>query len=371
MVVSLGGLSPADIFDELQATIPHENDFFLRELPQSWLGREDFLGYLGILLVQEEYSTVDIVSERDGTTQSPVSVPLIANGTSIDNEGESPVFVSYDIYSESSTGVFTLDDCIFDQEYAMVLEDFWTKVKSSGGVIDTVVLDLRKNRGGEFAVGVAFLNHLAESYQLFDVLQRQSEDLCIQTPDLCAPQTLGFLEQLGLNTSRPVLELPGSVLSIFLGQLVGPAPTDKFNGELFVLTSGATFSSAHLIAGTVQENELGKLIGEPTGNSPSFWGNFLTFALPSTDLTFFLATSVNVLPPVPVGGGNDDTIYPDVLVPTTRQDIMESKDAQLDWVLTRNDAMVPPASAALSADNTGRCIRIYTCTTFALWVLLK
>ena len=77
----------------------------------------------------------------------------------------------------------------------------------------------------------------------------------------------------------------------------------------------------------MQENELGKLVGEPTGNSPSFWGNLLTFALPSTDLTFFLATSVNVLPPVPVGGGNDDTIYPDVLVPTTRQDIMESKDA--------------------------------------------
>ena len=150
------------------------------------------MGYLGILLVQDEYGTVDIVLEQDGTTHSPVLVPLITNGASIDNDGESLVFVSYEIYSESSTGVFTFDNCIFDQEYTMVLEEFWTKVKSSGGLLETVVLDLHKNCGGEFAVGIAFLNHLSDSDQLFDILQLQSKDLCIQTPDLCAPQTLDF-----------------------------------------------------------------------------------------------------------------------------------------------------------------------------------
>lgn len=341
IVIELSGFSPTEILGKLQEVIPHENVHFLRELPKSWLIREDFLAYLGILEQGENTTEVSAVFERDGIAQVAVSIPLVANRTS-DDINELAAFVSYEIYNESSTAVFTLNACIFNEEFVMMHNEFWMTVKASedNGTIDKVVLDLRENRGGNFAVAIAFLNNLnmSNSYRLFDIMQRQSEDLCIQSPALCASETLSFLEQLGVDTSSPVYELSDSVLSIFLRQLVGPAPSDKFNGEIFVLTSGATFSSAHLFAAMIQANDVGTLVGEPTGNTPSFWGNLVAFDVPNADLIFLLTTSWNVLP------GEKDAIYPDVLVPTTLQDIVQNKDAQLEWVLTHNNTITNAAT---------------------------
>jgi hypothetical protein len=147
-------------------------------------------------------------------------------------------------------------------------------------------------------------------------------------PALCAPQTLDFSEQLGVNTSGPIYELPGAVLSVFLGQLAGPEPADKFEGERFVLTAGATFSSAHLFAAAVQVNKLVNWFGEPTRNSPSFWGNIVSFDVAHTDLKFYVATSLNIVVASEVDDG--DGIYSDFSVPKARADIINDNDVNLN-----------------------------------------
>src|SRR5262249_46575349 len=63
----------------------------------------------------------------------------------------------------------------------------------------------------------------------------------------------------------------------------------SFKGELFVLTSARTFSSGSWFAVVVQDNKLGRVVGEPTGNAPSSYGEILSFTLPNSALSFTLS----------------------------------------------------------------------------------
>ena len=59
-----------------------------------------------------------------------------------------------------------------------------------------------------------------------------------------------------------------------------------FAGRLFVLTSPNTFSSANMFAAVIQDNRIGTIVGEPTGNQPSCYGHPLSFRMPRTGISF-------------------------------------------------------------------------------------
>ena len=59
-----------------------------------------------------------------------------------------------------------------------------------------------------------------------------------------------------------------------------------FKGNVYVLTSPATFSSAMNFSVVLQDNNLAKVIGEPCGNKPTQYGEVVTFLLPNTKLYF-------------------------------------------------------------------------------------
>ncbi|CAB9522505.1 Peptidase family S41 [Seminavis robusta] len=337
-IVSVGGVTPEALFEMLRRTIPHENDYFLASLEEAWLVREDFLSYFGML---DNQGNVAVVIERDGAVLEAVYVPLLETTSNADDENTP--FVSYEILNHSSTAVFKLDDCIFNGTFMAVMTEFWSSVLSNPN-IDNVVVDLRANRGGDFSVAPVFLSFISkDSYELFDISQRISDDFCLQTPMLCDPETLTALTSLGANVTDEYMTIPSSVMSAFFAPLI-PQSEVTFGGQFSVLTSGTTFSSAHLFAGVVQQNSLGTLVGTPTGNTPSFWGNLISFPVPHTDLTFHLATSQT----------EGNSIFPDVLIPTTREDILADKDPQLDFIASRNSSgSNTPLSAAMIPGDDG------------------
>ncbi|KUP24309.1 S41 family peptidase [Paenibacillus sp. DMB5] len=59
-----------------------------------------------------------------------------------------------------------------------------------------------------------------------------------------------------------------------------------YKGKPYLLTSPQTFSSANMFAVIVQDNGLGQIIGEATGNQPSSYGDILTFQLPASGIHF-------------------------------------------------------------------------------------
>ncbi len=103
--------------------------------------------------------------------------------------------------------------------------------------------------------------------------------------------------------------------------------------ELYLLTDGGTFSSASLFAILMRDNHLGMLIGEPTGNPPSFNASEIHLDIPHLPYYLNLSTAALIRPDADAGPA--ETILPDVLAPMTANALAAGSDPALDYVRAR------------------------------------
>lgn len=138
-------------------------------------------------------------------------------------------------------------------------------------------------------------------------------------------------EQRGYAWYDPVMR---QVISGMTGGRTSPlrpdSPDDIFWGEVYVLTSGFTYSSGNWIAVVLRDNGLARVVGEPTGNAPSSYGDTLQFRLPNSGLDFTVSHKRWIRPQP----ANDpaDTLMPDELIPTTMRDVREGRDPVVEWL---------------------------------------
>ena len=57
-----------------------------------------------------------------------------------------------------------------------------------------------------------------------------------------------------------------------------------FDGQLYVLTNIKTYSAAMDFAMLIADNDLGIIVGEPSGNLPDSYGDILSFQMPNSKL---------------------------------------------------------------------------------------
>jgi len=57
-----------------------------------------------------------------------------------------------------------------------------------------------------------------------------------------------------------------------------------FSGDVYILTSVFTYSAAMDFAMLIQDNGLGTIVGEPSGNLPHSYGDVACFSLPNSGL---------------------------------------------------------------------------------------
>lgn len=63
-----------------------------------------------------------------------------------------------------------------------------------------------------------------------------------------------------------------------------------FDGDVYVLTSTDSFSSAMDFAMLISDNNLGKIVGEPSGNKPRSYGDISVFQLKNSGLVMQVST---------------------------------------------------------------------------------
>lgn len=157
---------------------------------------------------------------------------------------------SYKIDKENSLGVFTLNRCEMSQEYTNRLLEFFSAVRDNN--IGNIAVDLRSNGGGTTEVINEFLRYINISdYKLFGGTDIRNGGKLISYRDEITP-------------NKPV--------------------DNAFDGRVYVLTSQYTFSSAMDFATVIQDNGIGKVIGEIPGNMPTAYGDKLGFQLPESKL---------------------------------------------------------------------------------------
>jgi hypothetical protein len=126
-------------------------------------------------------------------------------------------------------------------------------------------------------------------------------------------------------------QMPPSLVLNLVQARLGDRTYETAPGRaLYLLTAGATFSSAALFTVLVRDNALGRIVGEPIGNSASFNGSELIMPVPGLPHELHLSTAQLSRPERL--SGNAMTVLPDVLAPSTPQSLAQRGDPALDVV---------------------------------------
>ena len=85
----------------------------------------------------------------------------------------------------------------------------------------------------------------------------------------------------------------------------------KFQGNLFLLTSGRTFSSAADFTAVIKDYQFGTIIGEETGGLRQCFGDVLSFTMPGTGINFGVSFKYFYAPVPEIGDDRHGTV-PDI-----------------------------------------------------------
>lgn len=246
-VVSVDGVPCGELLEEFRSIFSYEPqvDFYADHMFGQVIIRKNYLELLGIDTSDGADYEIQTGSETVTEHYNFVSAAEVRG-----NESGGEELCGYIVDKENSIGIFTLNECVLNDEYKNALKNFFGEVAEND--ISAVAVDLRDNGGGNSLVINEFFRYLdVDEYRVFG----------------------------GTDVRR------GGRLKSYSGEFErNRRVKEPFDGELYVLTSNFTFSSAMNFAAAVSDNNIGTVIGETPGNMPAHYGDMLTFQCPNSGL---------------------------------------------------------------------------------------
>jgi hypothetical protein len=149
-----------------------------------------------------------------------------------------------------------------------------------------LIIDLRRNGGGNSALAETLLGYLTDKpFRMtggvrWKVSQEYKDQLNERLKDEGA-QKMGYY----FSATN------GSIISDNGGKPVKPVSNSlQYKGKVFVLIGPHTFSSANMLANTIQDYKLATLVGEPSGEPANDYGELIFLKLPNTGFAFSTST---------------------------------------------------------------------------------
>lgn len=214
---------------------------------------------------------------------------------------------------------------------AFLAESFATLVKS--GATD-LVIDVRGNEGGK-DVGDVIVSHLISAPVPRQVVNRLVRYR--KVPDALVPY-LDTWDPSFRDWGSSAIEAANGFFRLRrdadddLGSVIQPA-LPRFHGRTWVLVGATNSSATFEFADVIQQNHLGKLVGQPTGGNQRGinGGAFFFLRLPHSGLELDLP----LIGLFPNGKRPDAGLQPDILVVPTVSDIALGRDAEMNAVRTQ------------------------------------
>lgn len=305
--LSIGGVSPEDLLRTIRESyVPWESDEWVR-YQSTWIifssyfiEANNLLDSEGRLIAKLErvnggYETIELplvqVRKRDGKRLWPGTVKL---------------------EPEHDLAVYRFDRFRPSEEFFTAVSDFFQQVEEAG--IRRVAIDLRYNQGGNNAAMAAFYRHLPNR----TIMDRPA----ILRLSPLATRMRGYPEGSGMaKIADPAL------VETHYRYIDGPA-SPIFEGELYILTSAQTFSSAADMTAFYQDADLATILGEPIGGLPSWYGDKLNLRTPNIGIGFSISTKFFYR----AGEEPEAAFQLDIYVPTLPADLQAGRDAQLEYL---------------------------------------
>jgi hypothetical protein len=192
---------------------------------------------------------------------------------------------------------------------AELLVTFFKTAKKHG--LKCLILDLRDNTGGDYIQTVKLLGHFIDKPAYFSNIKMS--ELNNKQKEIARSMDYG--------SKTPII--PDS---------------NHFDGKVYVIINGLSFSAAALLAANLQATKRAILVGEETGGGRNgcIAGVYHESFLPNSNLLFrFGLCYFTVSPQVKQKGRG---VMPDIPIVYTINDYLNSRDLELEWI--NNDIKV-------------------------------
>ncbi len=186
--------------------------------------------------------------------------------------------------------------------------------------VNRLVIDMRYNGGGNSVLGDVLLEFLGVSLQ--DIRPFRSY---IRVSDFLQTYYPALFIRDKYESMRGKLVEQNQVMNDLAADM--PKPSSRFHGEVTFIQGQNTFSSANYLLTLVKDNALFPIIGTPTSQSPTCFGDVLCVELPYTQTQAYISHSYFVRPDE---RNQDTSLLPDSLIRTLLKDWLNGKDACWD-----------------------------------------
>jgi len=308
-ITSINGISAEIILDSMVSLFSFER----REMSLTSLSSRF---RLLIFLLYGPCSTFTVVlssaGENEEVSISGVTYERIKNLRNLDSIAEEAPY-TFEINKEESYAILDFRVFVDPVRFKKFIRDMFEQIEANG--IKKLIVDLRKNGGGNSSLTEEFASYITDK----PFTQFSRIDLKI------SKQIRKYYSlMMKFYAPFPMSLIPGKLLfgapwKKGIGETVSKESKVKkhkpkqpfFTGRVIVLTSAYTFSSATGFSTAIQDNDLGIIVGTPTGGFPSTHGDSFPFSLPNTCLQCGVSHKFFVRP-----NGNEapEPLYPDYLV---------------------------------------------------------
>lgn len=186
--------------------------------------------------------------------------------------------------------------------------------------VNRLVIDMRYNGGGNSVLGDVLLEFLGVSFQ--DIRPFRSYIRVSDFLQTCYPAL--FIRDK-YESMRGKLVEQNQVMNDLAADM--PKPSSRFHGEVTFIQGQNTFSSANYLLTLIKDNALFPIIGTPTSQRPTCFGDVLCVELPYTQTKGYISHSYFVRPDE---RNQETSLLPDSLVRTSLKDWLNGKDACWD-----------------------------------------
>ena len=316
-VMEIGGVAPTRIFSIVDEYVFAENQVYrlwnharyARYGTMIEMAGGEVLGDKVVLTLQEEgeRSTMEVKLEVLEAPTEPFSMSAIA--------------ASYEFIVRHEV----LDDDIFFIDLRIFYLD--ESIEKTAGYIEQAIadgyrkfiVDLRSNGGGNSMAGERLLQAMGITVPSSGFVRRFS------------PLMIELAREH--NFISPLESVVLTIIFFIADGMIGrPAVDTAYNPNnvfVSVLTDNNTYSSATMMAYWVQDGDFGNIIGMPSRNAPSAFGDMLTFTLPYSGLEVRVSHAQFLRPDT---NADQSTLWPDIMVESD-----DALDVALEYLRNRGN----------------------------------
>ena len=210
---------------------------------------------------------------------------------------------------DQNTAILTIGTFADLKRFCSFAKDAFAEINNKN--VEHLIIDVRNNGGGRSIVVDSLMNYLTpKEYSQYKEIETRVSNELIERYKEKYPERIEWINQYSIN-------------DLVSQDQITKYPTQNtlsFNGNLYLLTNKTSFSAAATFAGLFKELKLGTIIGEETGGTISYYGDFWYMKTPNIGITFYVSPKHFIQ-----YGGTDYNrgVVPDYLVQDKDGSIME------------------------------------------------